>query len=50
MSDLVVEKLRKYCPEVARHFEEDSCVYNMTTAELQDIAADCDALQTDYFS
>ena len=50
MSDLVVQQLQKYCPEVAQHFEEDSCIYNMSTAELQVIAQDCDALHTDSFS
>jgi hypothetical protein len=50
VSALTVKKLKVYCPEVAAYFSDDTCLYNMTSADLQDIAVDCDALQTDFFS
>jgi len=47
---LQVKKLRVHCPEVATYFSADSCLHNMTSAMLQTIASDCDALQTDFFT
>jgi len=45
-----VAKLKVHCPEVATHFAADSCMYNMTSAELQVLAIDCEALKSGYFS
>jgi hypothetical protein len=50
VSALTVKKLKVHCPEVAAHFAADSCLYNMTSADLATIAVDCDALQTDFFT
>jgi hypothetical protein len=41
--------LKAHCPEVAAHFSEDSCMHNMTKADLAVVAQDCPALQKDFF-
>jgi hypothetical protein len=46
----VVKKLEIHCPEVAPLFSADSCIYNMTAADLQVVAKDCQGLQTGFFS
>jgi hypothetical protein len=42
-------RLKVHCPEVAAHFSEDSCMNNMTKADLAVVALDCPALQKDFF-
>jgi len=45
-----VAQLKVHCPSVADYFAADSCMYNTTSAELQVLAIDCEALKSGYFT
>mmetsp|Transcript_40113 Transcript_40113/g.80947 ORF Transcript_40113/g.80947 Transcript_40113/m.80947 type:complete len:209 (-) Transcript_40113:217-843(-) len=47
-SAITVRKLKVHCPEVAEYFSEDSCMHNMTKADLAVVARGCAALQKDF--
>jgi hypothetical protein len=46
----VARKLKAWCPNVAPHFDGESCLSNVTTAELYELVADCPPLQTTFFA
>ena len=46
----VARKLKSWCPSIAHQFDGESCLSNVTTAELYDLVADCPPLQTTFFS
>ena len=44
----VAAKLKSWCPEVAPHFDGESCLSNVTATELADLLVDCPHLQTSF--